>query len=124
MRFLDFSDVRILYRHIRFYQFHKISLLCDHQELACTPKDPPRRVDMKETSVISFIRKLIELSTKPFENLLLWHHVKTAHVLLYLNKDGLLRLGEPLGGDWGNPAGPRIVAGFKILYENPLGKPS
>ena len=64
---------------------------------------------------------MIESSTKPFENLLLWHRVKTAHVLLYLNKNGLLRLGEPLGGDWRNPAGPRVVAGFKILYKNPLG---
>ena len=54
MRFVDFSDVRILYRHIRFHQFHQISLLCDHQELACTPKDPPRRVDMNERSLISF----------------------------------------------------------------------
>ena len=37
-----------------FYKFHQISLLCDHQELACTPKDPPRRVDMNERSLISF----------------------------------------------------------------------
>ena len=37
-----------------FYKFHQISLLCDHQELACTPKDPPRRVDMNEMSLICF----------------------------------------------------------------------
>ena len=36
------------------YKFHEISLLCDHQELACTPKDPPRRVNMNERSLISF----------------------------------------------------------------------
>ena len=36
----------------------------------------------------------------------------------------LLRLGEALGGDWGKAAGPQIVAGFKKLYKNPLGKPS
>ena len=40
-----------------FYKFHKISLLCDHQELACTPKDPPRRVDMNEMSLICFYNK-------------------------------------------------------------------
>ena len=57
MRFLDFSDVRILYRQLRFYKFHQISLLCDHQELACTPKDPPRRVDMNEMSLIYFYTK-------------------------------------------------------------------
>ena len=34
----------------RFYRFHEIHLLCDHQELACTPKDPPWRVNMKERS--------------------------------------------------------------------------
>ena len=37
-----------------FYKCHQISFLCDHQELACTPKDPPRRVDMNERSLISF----------------------------------------------------------------------
>ena len=36
----------------RFYQFHQIPLLCHHQELACTPKAPPRRVDMNERSLI------------------------------------------------------------------------
>ena len=35
-----------------FYKFHQISLLCDHQELACTPKDPHRRVDMNEGILI------------------------------------------------------------------------
>ena len=37
---------------------------------------------------------------------------------------GLLRLGEPLGGNWGNPAGPPAAPAFKLLYKNPLGKPS
>ena len=71
-----------------FYKFHQISLLCDHQELACTPKDPPRQVDMNEMSLICFyITKMIELSTKMFENLLFrtcWHG---AFLLLYLNKN-------------------------------------
>ena len=64
-----------------FYKFHQISLLCDHQELACTPKDPPRRVDMNERSLIFFIIRIIELSTKPFENLLFWTCWKTAYAL-------------------------------------------
>ena len=86
MRFLDFLDVvGILYKHVRFYQFHQIHFLCDHQELACTPKDPPCRVNMKEMILIFLIRTFIELSTKPFENLLLWNRLKTAYVLLYLN---------------------------------------
>ena len=33
-------------------------------------------------------------------------------------------LGEPLGGDWGNLGRPLAVPAFKILYKNPLGKPS
>ena len=40
---------------------------------------------------------------------------------------GELRLGRlegALGGDWGKAAVPRIVARFKKLYKNPLGKPS
>ena len=47
-KFLDV--VSVLYKHVRFYQFHQIPLLCDHQELACTPKDPPWRVDIKNES--------------------------------------------------------------------------
>ena len=69
-----------------FYNFHQISLLCDHQELACMPKDPPRRVDMNEMNLIFFIIRMIELSTKPFENQLFWTCWKTAHVLLYRNR--------------------------------------
>ena len=57
MRFLDFFDVIILFRHMRFHKFHQIPLSCDHQELACTPKDPPRRVDMNERSLIYFYKK-------------------------------------------------------------------
>ena len=49
MKFLDFLDVvRTLYKHEWFHDFHRISFLRDHQELACTPKDPRRPVDMKE----------------------------------------------------------------------------
>ena len=40
-----------------FNKFHQISLLCYHQELACTPKDPPRRVDMNERSLIYFCKQ-------------------------------------------------------------------
>ena len=58
MRCLDFVDVvRILFQPTRFCQFHHIPLLRDHQELACTPKDSPRRVDMNETSLIYFYFK-------------------------------------------------------------------
>ena len=42
----------------RFYRFHEIQLLCDHQELACTPKDPPRLVDMKEMSLIVLYKNI------------------------------------------------------------------
>ena len=37
-----------------FYKLHQVSFLCYHQELACTPKDPSRRVDMNEVSLICF----------------------------------------------------------------------
>ena len=87
MRCLDFLDVvRIANKHVRFYPFHQIPLLCDQQELACTPKDTPRRIDMKEFCLSILVRQVIELSTKPFENLLLPNHLKTAYVLLYHNK--------------------------------------
>ena len=42
----------------RFYRFHEIALLCDHQELACTSKDPPRRVDMKDMSLIFLYKNI------------------------------------------------------------------
>ena len=49
--FWDFvADVGIAYILERLYRIHQIRLLCDHQELACTPKDPPWRVSMKEMS--------------------------------------------------------------------------
>ena len=84
MRFVHFLDVvGILYKHVRFFQFHQIALLCDHQELACTSKDPPRRVDMKEMSLICWGKNISWVIEKPFENLLLWHCLKTAYVLLY-----------------------------------------
>ena len=55
MRFVDLLGVvGILYKHVRFCRFRQIALLCDHQELTCTSKDPPRRVDMKEMSLILF----------------------------------------------------------------------
>ena len=50
--FLDF--VGILYKHVGFHEFHQIQFLCDHQELACTPKDPPQRLDMKEFILCCF----------------------------------------------------------------------
>ena len=59
VRFLDFLDiVGILYKHVRFFQFHQIALLRDHQELACTSKDPPRRVDMKDMSLIFLYKNI------------------------------------------------------------------
>ena len=56
---MGFWDVvGILYKHVRFYQFHWISLLFDHHEMACRRKDPPRRVDMNEVSSSSFHKKI------------------------------------------------------------------
>ena len=74
---MSFCFVGILYKHVRLYQFHQISLLCDHHELACTLKDPSRRVDMKQTSPISF-RKKIDwvIGKQSFENLLSWDILK------------------------------------------------
>ena len=37
-----------------FYKLDQVSLLCYHNQLTCTPKDPPRRVDMNEISLICF----------------------------------------------------------------------
>ena len=51
--FLSFclADVGIANKYAReSFQLQQIQLLCDHQELACTPKDPPRRVNMKGMS--------------------------------------------------------------------------
>ena len=108
IRFLDFLDVvRLLYKHRRLYQFHQILLLCDHQELACTLKDPPRRVDMKEISLICLcLRKNIELSTKPFEDLLLWNRLKPNMTLLsqWMNHINWMCAWEPPGGFRGNPS--------------------
>ena len=56
--FLDFE--RLLEYFIStegFYQFHQISFLCHRHELACTPKDPPRRVDMKEMNLICLCKE-------------------------------------------------------------------
>ena len=60
-----------------FYNFQQISRLCYHQELACTPKDPPRWVDMNEISLICFHKRIDWVIDKtvckptlsdPFEN--------------------------------------------------------
>ena len=48
----------------RFYQCHQIQLLCDRQELACTPIDPPRRADMKEVFLISFRKNCYQVIDK------------------------------------------------------------
>ena len=72
LTFLDFlDDVGIAYILERLYRIHQIQLLGDHQELACTPKDPPRRVSMTQMSFRFVMETFVELSTKPFENLLL-----------------------------------------------------
>ena len=55
--FSTLNVVGISFMHVRFYQFHQSSLVCDHHELACTPKDPPRRFDMIEMSLICFQNK-------------------------------------------------------------------
>ena len=101
----------MLLEYIRSYQFHKTPLLCDDQELACTPKDPPRQVDMNEMSLTSCYRKINELSTNPFETQLLANRLKTAYALLYLDKMNYMNrmrawgtqaweAGGTTGGDW------------------------
>ena len=101
MIFGFFVDVAgILYTHIRFYHFHQNTLLCDDQELACTPKDSPRRVDMNARSIISFHKKIdwaidqivwkLTL-VEPFENrscaLISWYICSYIwmYLILYLN---------------------------------------
>ena len=77
MRCVDFLDAaRTLHEHSQFYQCHQVPLLCDRQELASTPKDPPRRVEMEEMSLIvlqenaSSCDKTVRKPTlgEPFEN--------------------------------------------------------
>ena len=65
MTFFNLLDaVRLLYTRLRCYQFHQILLVvsCDNQELACTPKDPPRRADTRELSLFfcKTINRVIE----------------------------------------------------------------
>ena len=81
-----------------FFQFHQIALLCDHQELACTSKDPPRRVDMKDMSLIFLYKNIYWVIDKtvwkptlvdPFENrkcaLIFWvNELYELNVYLYL----------------------------------------
>ena len=86
VRFLDF--VGILYKHVRFFQFHQIALLRDHQKLACTSKDPPWRVDMKDMSLIFLYKNIYWVIDKtvwkptlvdPFEN-------RKCALIFYLNE--------------------------------------
>ena len=92
------------YRHIRFHKIHQIPLLCYHQELACTPKDPPRRVDMKETGLISFYNKIEWTIDKT-----VWKPTLVATcenrtcALIYVNKKG----SWGWGNHWGATGGPR-----------------
>ena len=114
IRFLDSRHaVRILHKKV--LSISSNPTLCDHQELACTPKDPSRRVDMKEMSLIRLcVRKIIELWTKLFETYScgnVWQPYMGFYILTkwtirigcVLGELRLGRLGEPLGGDWGNP---------------------
>ena len=57
------------------------------------------------------LRKIIELSTRPFENLLFWNLLKTAYVFLYLPIFGILLLGI-FSGDIG-----RYWAWFERYWE-------
>ena len=51
LTFFLLADVGIASIHAReTFQNSTISTLCDHQELACTPQDPLRRVNMNEMS--------------------------------------------------------------------------
>ena len=82
--------VRISYKHKRCYQFHNISLLFNHQGLACTPKDPPRRVDRNERSLISFYKTIYCVIDKTVWKPTLVKPFQTANVLFYLNIFGML----------------------------------
>ena len=88
--------------------------------------------DMKEMSLfLLFIKQSIELSTEPFTNLLLWNRLKTAYVLLYVNRTELYKLNVCLGnlvlGGWGNRCAGAGGTGvllviclvFEILRKNP-----
>ena len=85
MWILKFLDVFwILHKHVNKYQFHQIPLLCNHQELACTPTAAPRRVDMKEMSLIVFRKKTYWVIAKTTWKTTLVERCETAYVLLNL----------------------------------------
>ena len=44
----------------RFFEVQQSQLLCDNQDLACTPKDPPRRGNMKDMSFRENMEQFIE----------------------------------------------------------------
>ena len=116
MQYLHFLDVVwISYKHIRLYRFHRIPLLCDHRELACTPKDPPRRFIWKNesTKLFSYIRTSIVFRQNSL-NTYCWRTVWKPHMCFYILIKWIMwiecmfgglrlgRLGKPLGGSWGN----------------------
>ena len=50
LRFVLTDVKKQAYMLERIFKTQQLQLLCDHHELACTPKDPLRRVNMKEMS--------------------------------------------------------------------------
>ena len=58
------ADFGIAYVLERLYRIHTKRLLCDHQELAYTPKGPPRRVSMRKIISEILMETFIELSQK------------------------------------------------------------
>ena len=69
--FLDDAGIANMSIFGRFFWMHQIQFACDHQKLACTPKDLPRRDSVKERSFRHSY--CIELSIAPFEQLFSWN---------------------------------------------------
>ena len=140
--FTDFTKfiswiVRIQYEHVRFYQFHQIPLLWDHhchQELACTLKDPPRRVDRNEPNVF-FVRNFDELSKNRLKTYscgavckphmrsyislkwIIWIECMLGELWLGRLGEPLAKLGEPECLQW-------FASSLRYRVRTPLGKPS
>ena len=66
----------------RVFRIHQFQLLCDHQELASTPKGPPRRVSMKEMSFRNIYGNIYSVIGKTVSKPILVTPVRFAEILL------------------------------------------
>ena len=107
----------------RVFRIHEFQLLCDHQALTCTPKDPPRRVCMQERSYRNIFRTFIELSIKPFENVLLrqlfvcWNNI----IICSIASGNQKSIPPPTTSDKLCPCPSRIQEGGGIIAECGVG---